>query len=388
MPRHATDFSKESLDHEFPSRRSAVHFNHAAVCPLPRRTADALAAFARKTSERGGLDWRSWNAEADAVRKLAARLVGAGEAVGGASSISIVPNTSWGLDLVAEGLDWREGDEVVTTVSEFPSNLTPWLLLERLGVTVKRVSTRSGAFTAEDVARACGNRTRLVCISAVAFHTGFVAPIADLAALCREQEILFGLDAIQALGAVPILLHETPVDFLVADGHKWLLSTEGCGILFTTPELRARLRAPGGWMNLARPFGALAPRETPTYKTDGKRFEPGTLSTPGVYALKASLEMLLEIGLPMIGERIRRTLDVLAEGLPRLGYTPMLFENTPRSGILAARPPSGKDARFIWKRLDEKGIVMTAREGFVRFSPHVGNDEEEAERVLHALKDV
>lgn len=379
------DFTKESLDHEFPSRRSAVHFNHAAVSPLPRRTADALVGFASRTSERGGLDWRAWTAEVDEVRKLAARLIGAGDGVGGASSISIVPNTSWGLDLVADGLDWREGDEVVTTVSEFPSNLTPWLLLERLGVVVKRVPTRSGAFTTDDVARACGNRTRLVCVSAVAFHTGFVAPIAELSAFCRESRILFGLDAIQALGVVPVDLTETPADFLVADGHKWLLSVEGCGILFTTPELRGRLRGPGGWTNLARPFGALAPREKPSQRLDGRRFEPGTLPTPGVYALKASLGLLLEVGLPAIGARIRKTLAILVDGLPRLGYTPMLFEGTPRSGILAARPPAGKDARFVWKRLDEKSIVMTAREGFVRFSPHVGNDEEEAARVLSAL---
>ncbi|HEX7529389.1 MAG TPA: aminotransferase class V-fold PLP-dependent enzyme, partial [Thermoanaerobaculia bacterium] len=162
---------------EFPSKKSSIQFNHAAVCPLPARAAAALLAYAHNLTERGGLDWRDWPKKADEVRTLAARLVGADERVGGASSISIVPNTTWGLDIVAQGLDLSPGDSIVTTASEFPANLTPWVALEKKGVEVRRVPTRDGAFTADDIIAVCDATTRLVSVSLVAFHTGFRAPV-------------------------------------------------------------------------------------------------------------------------------------------------------------------------------------------------------------------
>jgi selenocysteine lyase/cysteine desulfurase len=372
---------------EFPSKKSSIQFNHAAVCPLPARAAAALAAYARNLTERGGLDWRDWPKKADEVRALAARLVGADERVGGASSISIVPNTTWGLDIVAQGLELSRGDSVVTTASEFPANLAPWVALERKGVTVRRVSTRDGAFSAEDVAAACDGTTRVVSVSLVAFHTGVRAPVEELGAFCRSRGILFGLDAIQGVGAQPVDASGWNVDFLSADGHKWMLGPEGCGVLFTTPELRARLTPPPGWTNLRRAHVAdYRVPAVPEYLASGSRFEPGALPTPGLYALAASLGLLLEIGMSEVERRIARTLGVLVDGLPRAGFTPVLFGGPPRSGILAARPPEGKDARFYQKRLADENVVASAREGFLRLSPHVGNDEEEAERVLDLLK--
>lgn len=373
---------RESLDREFPSRRFAVQMNHAAVCPLPARGAAALAGYAERISTRGPLDYREWIAEANVVRRLAAALIGAGDA----SSISIVPNTTWGLSLVANGFPWRAGDSVVTTDTEFPANLAPWLALASRGVATRRVPTRDGAFTAADVAAACDASTRIVCVSAVSFHTGFLAPIEELAAFCRSRGIVFGLDGIQAAGVTPLDVTGRGVDFLSADGHKWLLGPEGCGILYTAPELRPRLAAPAGWMNLKRrhPTDYRVP-EVPEYVTDGTRFEVGALPTPGVYALSASLALLLEIGIDTVARRVAGTLDVLVRGLPGAGLTPVLFGERPHAGILAARAPAGVDPRHLARRLETRGIVVTAREGFVRFSPHVGNDPEEAERVLAAL---
>ena len=375
------------LDLEFPSRRTSIQFNHAAICPLPARAAAALGAYARNLTERGGLDWRDWPKKADEVRALAARLVGADERVGGAGSISIVPNTTWGLDVVAQGFEFSPGDSVVTTAAEFPANLSPWVALEKKGVTVRRIPTRDGAFAAEEVAAACDATTRLVSVSLVAFYTGFRAPVEALGSFCRGRGIVFGLDGIQGVGALSVDVAAWNVDFLSADGHKWMLGPEGCGVLFTTPELRARLAPPAGWTNLKRAHGAdYRVPDKPEYLSDGARFEPGALPTPGLYALAASLALLLEIGVSEVERRIARTLDVLVAGLPRLGFTPVLFAGPPRSGILAARPPAGKDARYFQKRLADENVVVSAREGFLRFSPHVGNDEAEAERILALLK--
>ena len=370
---------------EFPSKKSSIQFNHAAVCPLPARAGAALAAYAENLTTRGALDWKDWIRKADEVRGLAARLIGADAP----SSISIVPNTSYGLHLVASGFPFERGDSVVTTASEFPANLAPWAALRSRGVEVRRVPTRDGAFAAADVEAACDATTRLVSVSLVAFHTGFRAPAEDLAAFCRARGIVFGLDGIQAVGAQRVDVAGWGVDFLSADGHKWMLGPEGAGILFTAPALRERLTPPAGWTNLDResPTDYRVP-ETLRFRSDGVRFEPGALPTPGLYALAASLGLLLEIGLPEVEARIARTLAVLTEGLPRLGFDPVLFGVPPRSGILAARPPSGKDARYFQKRAAEENVVISAREGFVRFSPHVGNDEAEAERVLALLKKI
>jgi cysteine desulfurase/selenocysteine lyase len=378
---------KMNFDLEFPSRRTSIQFNHAAVCPLPARAAAALAAYAENLSSRGGLDWKDWARKADEVRELAARLIGADERSGGTASISIVPNTTWGLNLVASGFPFRPGDSVVTTASEFPANLAPWVALADEGVTVRRVPTRDGAFTADEIAAACDETTRLVTVSLVAFHTGFRAPAEELAAFCRSHDIVFGVDGIQAVGAQRLDVSGWDVDFLSADGHKWMLGPEGAGILFTSPSLRTRLRPPPGWTNLERssPTDYRVP-EMLSFRADGARFEPGALPTPGLYALAASLGLLLEVGLPEVEARIARTLAVLVEGLPKAGFTPVLFGGPPRSGILAARPPAGKDARYYQKRAAEENVVISAREGFVRFSPHVGNDESEAERVLALLE--
>lgn len=378
------ELDRQSLDREFPSRRIAVQMNHAAVCPLPARGAAALIAYAERIATRGPLDYRDWIGEADVVRRLAATLIGAGAP----SSISIVPNTTSGLNLVAMGFPWRDGDAVVTTDTEFPANLAPWLALAPRGVVTRRVPTRDGAFTVADVAAACDGRTRVVCVSAVSFHTGFRAPIEELASFCRGRGIVFGLDGIQAAGVTPLDVAGWGVDFLSADGHKWLLGPEGCGVLYTAPELRARLAAPAGWTNLRRrhPADYRVP-QVPEYVTDGTRFEVGALPTPGVYALAASLALLLEIGIETVARRVAATLDVLVRGLPGAGLTPVLFGERPHAGILAARPPEGVEARHVARRLEERGIVVTAREGFVRFSPHVGNDVEEAARVVAALRE-
>ncbi len=380
------DFSRESLDRELPSRLATIQMNHAAVSPLPARAVAALAEYAHELSTRGPLAFPEMSARVAALREGAARLLGVTEELGGASSIAIVPNTTFGLSLVAQGLDWRPGDVVVTTESEFPANLTPWLDLARLGVEVRRIPTRDGAFTAEEVFAACDARTRLVSLSLVAYHTGFVAPAAEVGAFCRTNGIAFGLDAIQAVGAIPVDVAALGADYLSADGHKWMLGPEGCGLFFTTPSFRARLRPPSGWLNLKRTNPAQYDvGDRPEYVEDATKFEIGAPPMPGVYALHASIGLLLEAGSEAIGARIRAVLAVLEEGLPRLGWEPVLHGQAVRSGILSARPPAGTDPRRAMRHLESNGVACSARAGFLRLSPHFGNEPEDAVRVLDLL---
>jgi selenocysteine lyase/cysteine desulfurase len=380
------DFSRVSLDRELPWRLTTIQMNHAAVSPLPARAAAALGEYASLLSTRGPLAFPELEARVRALRAAGARLLGVTEELGGAASVSIVPNTTYGLGLIARGLDWKPGDVVVTTESEFPANLTPWLDLGRLGVEVRRIPTRDGAFTAEEVFAACDARTRLVSLSLVAYHTGFVAPAAEVGAFCRANGIAFGLDAIQAVGAIPVDVAALGADFLSADGHKWMLGPEGCGLFFTAPAFRSRLRPPSGWLNLKRTHPTqyeLGKR--PEYVEDATKFEIGALPLPGVYALHASIGLLLEAGCEAIGARIRAVRAVLEEGLPRLGWGPILHGQEISSGILSCRPPAGTDPRRAMIHLESNGVACSARAGFLRLSPHFGNEPEDAVRVLDLL---
>lgn len=380
------DLTRASLDREFPSRLGTVQMNHAAVSPLPARAAAALGEYAALLSARGPLAFPDLEARVRRLREAGALLLGATEELGGASSVSVVPNTTYGLSLVAQGLDWKAGDVVVTTESEFPANLAPWLDLARHGVEVRRVPTRDGAYAAGEILSACDGRTRLVSLSLVAYHTGFVAPAAEVGAFCRARGIAFGLDAIQAAGAIPVDVAALGADFLSADGHKWMLGPEGCGLFFTTPAFRARLRPPSGWLNLRRSHPAqYALGDRPEYVDDAGRFEIGALPMPGVFALDASIRLLLEIGNGTIARRIGAVLSLLEDGLPKTGWEPVLHGQEVRSGILAARPPAGIEAHRAMRHLEANGVACSARAGFLRLSPHVANEPDDAARVLDLL---
>ena len=368
------DFSPEALDREFPVRRNFLYFNHAAVAPLPRRVADAMAAQVENARDRGAADWRAWYANADATREKAARLIRASEA-----EIAFVPNTSWGLNLVALGFPWQAGDNVVTSDMEFPSNAYPWRALAERGVECRVVKSRGGRIVARDVAALVDARTRVVAVSFVAFHNGFVFPLAEIGALCRDRGILLVVDAIQGLGALPIDVAASKVDVLCADGHKWLYGTEGGAVFYVREGIREKVPAQAlGWWNLKTEGEYLAYRGT-TY-TGGRRYEPGSLPTVNLAGLSAALDLLAEMGPATVRARILENVAALHDGLAARGWRIATPEPL-ASGILAAAPPSA-DARRWAKALEARGVIVAPREGFVRFSPHAGNDVGEVSRGL------
>jgi selenocysteine lyase/cysteine desulfurase len=355
-----------------------VYFNHAAVAPLPRRVAQALEAHNENVRDRGAADWRNWYAKIEAARETAARFVG-----GKKQEIAFVPSTSWGLNLVAQAFPWKAGDNVVGDDMEFPANVYPWMLLEGRGVEYRRAKSRGGRVCASDVVSACDARTRVVAISWVAFHNGWVYPLDEIGAFCRERGILFVVDAIQGLGALPIDLRSTPADVLVADGHKWLLGPEACAIFFVGEGARERVPPPfGGWWNVRLKTSYL------DYGLDffegGRRYEAGTLPTGQIFGLAASLDLLREVGTDEVAARIRQTTEALAAGLTELGWK--IASPEPRlSGILAAVPPAGSPYEAA-KRLEAAGIIVSPREGAVRFAPHFYNDVSEVRRILEAAE--
>jgi selenocysteine lyase/cysteine desulfurase len=329
------DFSTANLDREFPVRRSLVYFNHAAVAPLPRRVADAIAAHVENVRDRGAADWRRWYGGIERAREKTARFLGAD-----ATEIAFLPSTSWAINLVARSLDWSRGDNVVGDDMQFPSNSAPWKLLEAQGVEYRATASRGGRISVEDLAARIDARTRVVAVSWVAFHNGFVYPVEAIGRLCRERGILFVVDAIQGLGALPLDVAEAKIDVLAADSHKWLLASECCTVFYVSAAARDRLpptSAAGGTRRARsrRPVSsALGWSSTRALvATSRVAFRPQQIA-----GLEAAIDLLGEIGNETVRDRILQSRD----GSPGRSRLPWLADLDARAPRL--RNPRGRAA--------------------------------------------
>jgi selenocysteine lyase/cysteine desulfurase len=362
----------------FPVTRNVVYFNHAAVGPLSVRAFEAMQRHAGDQRDFGALHWRDWYAEYDRLREAAARLIGAHDP----REIAILKNTSEGLSFVAEGFAWREGDNVITSAIEFPSNWTPWKRLERRGVAVRVAE----AVTADEIEKLIDERTRIVTISSVAFHNGFAADLEAIGALCARRGVLFCVDAIQSIGVLPLDVRRANIAFLAADGHKWMCGPEGAALFYVAAEHRDKVEPPEiGWTNIER-RGRFIGAGTDLV-ADGRRYEAGSLNTNGIYGLRAAIELLLEIGMETISAEAVRIANLLADGLEELGLR-LGSERPVRSSIVGATPPvvDGRELLRLHGGLEKLGVVCAPREGLLRFSPHFYNDESDVARVLDALR--
>ena len=357
----------------FPVTGNLVYFNHAAVGPLSTRASEAMERHARDQRDYGALHWREWYAEHARAHELAARLIGAQK-----KEIAIIKNTSEGLSFVAQGLRWHERDNVVTTALEFPSNWTPWKRLERRGVECRVADLPD----VEHIEALIDKRTRLVTISSVAFHNGFTADLDAIGELCASKHVLFCVDAIQSIGVLPTDVRASKIDFLSADGHKWICGPEGAGIFYVAAERLEELEVmENGWTNIDRKGKFIdCPVEL---LPDSRRFEAGALNTNGIYGLTAALDLLLETGIETIRDRAMAVATTLAQGLESIGWKAPLLG----SPIVGATPPNVEKS-ILWyhRKLEEQGIVCAPREGLLRFSPHFYNDAGEADRVVDVLR--
>ena len=293
-------------------------------------------------------------------------------------------STTHGISLVAEGFPWRNGDNVVTVSDEYPSNIYPWLNLAARGVSLRVVPCREGRVSIDDIAEAIDQKTRLLTISHVEFASGFKNDLEALGALCRKREIAFFVDAIQGLGMFEIDVSRLSIDFLAADGHKWLLGPEGAGILYVRRDWIERLRPIGvGWHSVIASFNALG--HDFRLKPSAQRWEGGSFNMPGLQAFGASLRMFLEIGPEVVSKRINEIADLVRDRAKRLGWTvygPNRLED--ESAIVAIERDGVDPDRFV-RFARDRGIALAARRGRVRISPHMYNNEQDVDRLAEAL---
>lgn len=363
----------------FPATERYAYLNHASLSPLNRRTAEAMRRWVSEWEAHGTRVMPTPEKLAE-YRARAAALFNAH-----ADEIAFTRNTTEGLLLVARGLDWRPGDNIVTAETEFTANVYPWKNVEPEGVTIRRVPARQGRILVEDIVEAMDGRTRLLAISFVEFYTGYRNDLARLGEVCRQRGVLFCVDAIQGAGVLPIDVDAMHIDFLSTGGPKWLLGPMGAGLFYCRRE-RLNVLNPRfyGWLSTVNPedFFDYNQPLSPT----ASRFEAGTLPWPSLVGLMESIALLQEVGIERIAEYVLDLTGELIAALRAHGcqlITPA-ERREERSGIVTFRHPACPSDK-LFARLEAADVVVSLRGDAIRVAPHFYNTWEDIEQLLAAL---
>ena len=371
------------LAREFPQDQDLIYLNHAAVAPWPLRTCEAVRAFAWENTHTGARDYSRWIAREMTLRKQLQQLINAPSA----SDIAFTKNTSEAISLVACGIEWHSGDNIVTTDEEFPSNRIPWQAQSTYGVELREVPIHLPEPELALV-RACDRNTRLLTVSSVQYGSGIRLDLELLGRHCRKQGILFCVDAIQSIGAVDFDVQAVGADFVMADGHKWMLGPEGLALFYTTPEARDGLRLyQYGW-HMTASAGNFDQRDW-QIADSAQRFECGSPNMLGIHALSASISLLLEIGMQEITRLVLEKTTYLYERMATIADIHFLTprEAQRRAGILGFRINS-VDSPILHRKLVEQGIICAHRGGGIRFSPHFYTSQDKLDTAIEILEKI
>ena len=370
---------------EFPITQRGVYLDHATFGPPPTRHVRAVSAFLERMSAEGLDDLFALSDEGvDGVRKKAALLLGCEPA-----HVTFVRSTSHGIGLVAEGLEWAPGDEVIVYELDHPAGVLPWTNLSDRGVRPRFIEDRGRfGFEAADVLELLGPRTRAVCVSLVNFGHGGRAPVEEIASICRSRDIWLVVDAVQALGALEVDAPSLGADIVVAHGYKFLLSGFGIGVCFCSDRALEELKVRQvGWKSVENPFDLERMRAFErSFHASAKRFEPSFQPLAQVFGMGATLDLLHEAGAAPIEARVMSLSQRLVSGLLERGYqvagSP---EGRARSAIVSVILRDDAERGRIERGLLKAQARCSVRESRVRLSPHFYNTEEEIDRMLSCL---
>lgn len=368
---------------EFQQQPDLIYLNHAAVAPWPARTQEAVCQFAEENCRLGATHYPKWLQKERHLREQIKQLINAPDAL----DIALLKNTSEGLSVIAHGLDWQAGDEIIISNQEFPSNRIVWESLKGQGVHVQTVDI-TGEHPEQAIMEACTPKTRLIALSSVQYASGIRLNLKPIGQHCRQREILFVVDAIQSIGAVNFDCQDIFADFVVADGHKWMLGPEGLALFYSRAEIRDQIALKQfGWHMVEKrgDYDRLDWQTDPT----ALRFECGSPNMLGIHALSASLSLLLEMGMEQVEAQLHQKVDYLIQGLSTLPGIEFLSptEQSKRSGIVTVRF-SQLDSEKLQMQLKDHNVVCAYRGGGVRFSPHFYTETARLDRLFGILKDL
>jgi selenocysteine lyase/cysteine desulfurase len=352
-----------NIRREFPALERWTYLNSATYGQVSRRAVAAMARHSERRDEFACTDFLDWYTDADRMRASIARLIHAEPA-----DIAFVPNAAAALSIVLAGMAPAPGDNIVTLDDEFPNYLyqdaarkVPWVRFYE----------------------SVDERTRLVAFSEVNYATGFRPPLAEISRFASAKGVPLFLDGSQSVGALTFDVRKTPVDVLAVHGYKWLMSPTGAGFMYVSPDFRKKLppniigwRSHHDWRNVDRLHDG-----TPEFKDAAEKYEGGGLPFHLLYAMEASVDWMLEIGPELIERRVLELADSARSMLRALGGS---VDDTGSQVVIAGF--KGMDASGTARALREQKVVIAARHGRLRISPHFYNNEEDMKRLESALK--
>jgi selenocysteine lyase/cysteine desulfurase len=365
----------------FPITQRSIYFNHAAISPLPVPTLRAIEGQLQDVHENGSANYRSWLAVKEKARELLANLLGAR-----AEQVAFMRNTSDALSTVANGLNWRAGDNIVTFSREFPSNIYPWVRIrDAYGVEVRMCEERGGRIDPVEFESLIDRNTRVVAVSHVQYASGFRVDLERLGRVVRQHDALFVVDAIQALGVLPVDVQADLIDVAAGASHKWLLGPEGVGYLYLSDRARERIQPTlVGWISVPDPDDYL--NFDQGWNRGTLAWETGTGPSALVHGLKASLELLETFGAQKAANYLGELTDYLCDRLKEKNYE-VVSSRAPgeKSHIVCIRHLHGVPAMHLYHYLGERNIVTAPRADRLRISPHLYNTSHEVDELIKAL---
>ena len=377
----------------FPDLRAHSYLAHSAISPASTPVFEAMAACTADNAALGVASHGKWLQDRDALRGELAVLVGSDKA-----NIALLGNTTAGVVNIALCFPWQRGDTVVLLRGEFPTNVTPWLqAAQRHGLQVRWADAdrfRTDPDGALDELDKHVSGARLLAISAVQFQTGLAMPLEAIGALCRERGCALFVDAIQAVGAMPVDVRAIGADFLACGGHKWLMGPEGTGFLHIAARWHGALRLEtAGWLSHDDPLDFLfAPgllRYDKPLRSEPSALETGMINTAGFAGLRASVRLLQQLGAEAIFGHIQTLHGRIEAELMELGFvTGRSAQSWGRSGILSMKPPGDRPLAEWTAALADRGVVVTGPDGWLRFAPHWPNALDEVPRIMAAAREL
>jgi len=371
----------EAIRSQFSALEQYTYLNSAAVSPIPRVAVEAVVSQLNDVAGHGSEHYTDWVATKDRARSLIAGMLNVRP-----EQVAFMRNTSDGFAAVANSIEWKKGDNIVSFDGEFPANFYPWRMVrDRYEVELRLCPERDARVDMDEFISLIDSNTRLVAISAVQYASGFQADLERIGRAARRVDALFAVDIIQALGAKGFDLPAQFVDIASGASHKWLCAPEGCGMLYLSDRAREMLEPSFvGWISVETPWD-FADREQP-FKPNALAMESGTGASALFYGLEQSLKLLTETGLGRIENYLNDLTDQLCDSLAGRQYD-ILSSRAPgeRSSIVCIKHTNGLHCNDIAKHLQERDIIVSPRIDRLRISPHFYNNSEDIDRLIEAL---
>ncbi|MDH5229435.1 MAG: aminotransferase class V-fold PLP-dependent enzyme [Gammaproteobacteria bacterium] len=371
-----------SIESQWNLDPNLIYLNHAAVSPWPACTVNAVQRFAEENARVGSLHYPRWLKTEAELREKCCRLINANHT----DDIALLKNTSEGLSIIAYGLDWNHGDNIVSSDEEFPSNRIIWESLKNRGVDFKQVNLLSSESPEQALINAIDQHTRLLSISSVQYATGLKIDLNTLGKYCRENNIIFVVDAIQSIGAHTIDVQACMADFVIADGHKWMMAAEGLALFYCSPQAKDRLKLNQFGWHMVEQMGDFDNKNWQIAKS-ARRFECGSPNMLGVHALNASLGLIEQVGMEKIESKIKQNSEFLFEEINN-NHKLNLVTNTDANryaGIVSFFPQK-IESKVLFEHLTQQGVFAALRGGNIRFSPHYYTPRDRLKQAIELIK--